>query len=147
METDSNPQLVKFEPDHMFAFESREHEPEDVLREGLKRMAYFPNISFSAAIDGRIVGCGGLVVYEKGCGYPWVMISDELARYPVWLHRTVGRYYKRCIEIFRVKYLYSEAAICSPRNTRWLQSFGFRAGTEEFSVNGRDYRRYECEVG
>ena len=147
MENGSKPQIVEFQLWHLLAVESREQEPREILLAGMEKLKQFPNIAFSAELAGQIVGCGGMVLYDGDLGYPWVMISDELAKYPVWLHRAVRRCYRRVIEEFHVKRLYSEAAICSERNTRWLQSFGFKPDAGHFEVNGREYLRHECEVG
>lgn len=131
----------------MIAFQSREKEPPWIILEGIEKLKLFPNIAFSAEINGQIQGCGGMVVYARDQAYPWIMISDEMAKYPLWLHRVVKRYYKQCIELFHVERMFSEVAICSERNTLWLQSFGFKPKREQFNVNGREYQRHECEVG
>jgi hypothetical protein len=131
----------------MIAFHSRENEPPWIILDGIEILKRHRHVAFSAELGGKIVGCGGMVMWRAGLGYPWVMISDELAAYPLWLHRTVKTYYRRTVEIFGIKEMYSEAAIVSQRNQRWIQSFGFKPRAERFEVNGREYQRHECEVG
>lgn len=100
--------------------------------------------AFTAVIDDKIIGCGGVMIMWAGVGHAWVAFSKDIEPYPVWFTRTI-----RCAlsDIIRGCKLHRvEAVVLADQGTRWLQSLGFRVENDiaqAYTEDKRDVVRME----
>ncbi len=141
------PELVKFELSHLTAFEHRANA--ERVPVALRELQRWPNLAYSALLDGKIVGCGGMICYPDGLGSVWIAASRALDPYRLWLTRTVHRYLLPVARYLSVRWIMTEAIIDSDSHCRWIKQFGFKPVVPEeiLEFSGVKYRVYALEVG
>lgn len=121
------PRIVKFQVEHLAALVNREGGNGEHVERGLKLMKQFPSFAYSAELDGKILGCAGMILLGNDQGYVWVIVSEAIENYRIWFHRSVRNYLRRIIKIAGLKFLHTEVLKCSKRNREWIETLGFKA--------------------
>lgn len=85
------------------------------------------NECWAAEDGGKVIAVGGVTFdYERNLGYPWLMGSDEMLKYPVTLvkvgREAVARWAPRCRTL--MNYVHAENEV----HIRWLKRIGFTMG-------------------
>lgn len=83
--------------------------------------------SFTAEVDGMVIGCAGVVIPWPGIGMCWMMLAKEAAHYALWLTRTTRRILADLCRAFGLHRLEAIALKDSDRNQRWFRALGFHA--------------------
>ena len=79
--------------------------------------------AFSACVDGRVVGCAGLVEMTQYRAYTWAIISkQDFAQRFVSIHRAV----KRFLDEQTYKRIDAQVAFDDTDGHRWMSLLGFR---------------------
>lgn len=103
--------------------------------------------SFTAILDGRPLGCAGVLFPWPGVGMAWMVVSEEMGEHGFWLCRTVRAFLDEIIRVQALHRLEAVALVDSPRNQSWLEGLGFHVeqdGTARgFFSDGRSVKRYE----
>lgn len=103
--------------------------------------------AWTAVIDGQPAGCGGLVLPWPGIGMCWLVVSDELITYRLWLTRTVGKFLINTIRAYELHRVEAVALDESQRNQDWLELIGFtreeHGRARAFLSDRRTVVRYE----
>lgn len=84
-----------------------------------------PGFAFSAATDGCIVGCAGIMPLWPGVGHAWAVLSEVALAHPVTLTRAVQRELARIERdhgLHRVQATVGETHVAG---RRWLAWLGF----------------------
>lgn len=81
--------------------------------------------SFTAEVDGLVLGCAGLVLPWPGVGMAWMCLAKEAGRYGLWLTRTTRRILRDLIRAHALHRVEVVALEESDRNLAWLRLFGF----------------------
>ncbi len=102
--------------------------------------------AYTAMIDGKVLGCAGVVIPWPGMGIAWVTFDKSIERYGLWATRTIRRMFN---DIIKGLHLYRVEAVVltdNIRNQRWIEMLGFTKenGTARaYTPDGRDVLRYE----
>ena len=118
--------LVPFEPGHLLR-----------LAPGLPEREIFSRVDLPAFVGGYlaggsavpliagpgVLGCGGVVLAGAGPALAWVLLSDELRRRPVALHRRAAR----VLGALRARYgpLLATVDPGEAAAVRWIERLGF----------------------
>jgi len=126
----ANPSLIPFEPFHLGKFINRDTGMSDDISAAyiLKGPAY------TAIIDGRVIGCAGVILLGYGIGIGWMCLSKEVEDYQFWLAKTTKRILRDIIQSFGLRRIESFILTESDKNQLWAAFLGFQ--TE------RQYTRY-----
>lgn len=138
------PILVPFKAPHLVALQPRDEVGPDGWAQARQKETMGP--AFTLLDGDRILGCAGVVIAWPGVGLGWVVLTEEIRPYGLWLTRHV-----RCIlrDIMRAYRLHRvEAAILcgNERNLRWAEAFGFRPEggiARAYTSDRRDAVRYQ----
>jgi hypothetical protein len=133
--------IVAFEPAHL-----AELEPPVFCRAQMRRFAaaYVPTgPAFTLMEEGRVLGCGGLVI-EGDEGKAWMFLSDGLRARPMLLHRTVKRALPALVRSYRLRGVSAEAHCKFAAARQWLERLGFRyeADLPRYAGTTENYARY-----
>lgn len=144
------PQILLFEPRHLFEIEAREFDRHGLMaygREHLEQVAMIcaKQPAYTAFTeDGRIVGCAGVIVQRQGIADGWAVTSALITDYGIWSTRIVKSMLQ---EIMCSLNLRRVQISVDPQNVaaqRWAKALGFQyEGTMRgFGVNGEPYDLY-----
>lgn len=103
--------------------------------------------AFTAVIDGRPLGCAGLVLPWPGVGMAWMKLGDDIGRHGLWLTRTVKRFLRDAIRIYHLHRIEAITLDGHHVNQQWLQVLGFHVEqygiARQFLPDQRSIVRYE----
>lgn len=113
--------IVPFQREHVNMFSPRE------AIEGERNYAAMISLgpSFSAEVDGRIIGCAGIVRLWNGVGEAWAILGDDFYKHRFSLHKIVKRFVKDAMIGMKLHRLQAYAIASSERNCSWLKRLGF----------------------
>lgn len=80
--------------------------------------------AWSARLDGRVIGIGGILFLPDGGRYAFVDISDEARKYPKALHQT-GLRFMREVRDSNMGTVVATTTTGVPRANEWLERLGF----------------------
>lgn len=139
----TRPSLVPFRAEHMLTFVNRDTDVLQEMRFAVEKERGGP--AFTALVDNKIIGCGGIVLMWGGVGAAWVAVSKDIEPYKVWMTRTVRRSLRdivRALNLHRV-----EAVVLTDGDSRWIQAVGFHLENDvakKYTQDKRDVMRFEC---
>lgn len=81
--------------------------------------------AYTALLEGKVVGCAGVMIIYTGVGEAWGLISEELAQYKFWLHKTVKRKLYEIMVKHGLHRLQATADIRHEVAVNWLLALGF----------------------
>ena len=82
-------------------------------------------LAYTADVQGHPIGCGGVLRPWPGIVMCWMLLGEDVCRYPVWVMRVV-RHLLRDVERTSGPVRFEAMALVeSPRNQRWLEALGF----------------------
>ncbi len=84
-------ELAPFEPAHLMTYEPGEVDRKALAGVDVAKQAneVWAGNAVTALQDGRALGFCGVGLEDDGTPVCWMLLSDELRRYPVWLTRVV----------------------------------------------------------
>jgi len=140
----TKPMLISFKAEHMLAFLDRDSSVLEEMRFAMQKERGGP--AFTATLDGKVIGCAGIIKMWPGVGYAWVVFGKDIECYSIWFTRTIRAILRdivRALELHRV-----EAVVYrdNKRNLRWIQSLGFRQENyfaTKYTQDKRDVVRFE----
>lgn len=100
---------------------------------------------WTAAQDGQVLACAGLVLHWPGRAGAWCLIGADFPRASwLWLHRQVREGLARSTDDLGLRRIEAEARSQWPQGARWLRMLGFtREGTmSAFGPDGSDFDRW-----
>jgi len=118
------PVLLPFNPADLIELDARE----TINITGALNIAkqiHTNSTSFTARMDGRVLGCAGVFIKWEGTGQAWVMMSSELALHAVWFHRCVRRLLRHVIDANDLRRVEAVVRADSSRNCDWIETLGF----------------------
>lgn len=97
-----------------------------------------------AELDGKEIGAAAIVIGIGGRPFLSLEITDELRRFPVFMHRTAKRLTD--VGVSQLGELYAIETASEPGSGRWLQRLGFVCtdeiiGGEKVYCHGSHYAR------
>jgi RimJ/RimL family protein N-acetyltransferase len=101
--------------------------------------------AFTGRIDGRIIGCGGLVLFAwPGVAEAWVMASEHAPEYALSWHKTFQFLLQRMIGEYGLYRIQAEVQADFTRGRRWIEALGFQSEGEmpRFGPNRETFVRY-----
>lgn len=103
--------------------------------------------SFTAMVDGRPIGCAGMVFPWPGVGSTWMIVSEELGEHGLWMYRTVRKFLEDMVRMHSLHRMEAVALVNSPRNQAFLEGLRFHVEQQGvargFLADGRSVVRYE----
>jgi hypothetical protein len=137
------PEIVRFEPEHLLAFDWREFDRADCTRWTRELMETHASISYTGIVGGHVLGCAGLIFFDKRTAFAWLAVSKDLESYRLWFHRTMKHYFRAVMRSFTLKYVFTWVREDSERNRRWIEAMGFKSqGEREAEPNGTVHIKY-----
>jgi hypothetical protein len=124
------PQIIRFEPGHLLAFDWREFEREDCAGWTRELMRRYPSVSYTGIAGGRVLGCAGLIFFEGGVAFAWLAASCDLERHKLWFHRTIKMYFRAVVRSYALRYVFTWVREDSERNRKWIEAMGFERQAE-----------------
>jgi hypothetical protein len=124
------PEIVQFEPEHLLAFDWREFNREECVHWTRELMQRYPSIAYTGVVDGSVLGCAGLILFDKQTAFAWLAASDRLERHKFWFHRTTKRYFGALMRSLALKHVFTWVRDDSSRNRRWIEAMGFQPQAE-----------------
>jgi len=101
--------------------------------------------AFTGRIAGRIIGCGGLVLFAwPGVAEAWVMASSFASEHALSWHKTFQFMLTRMIADYDLYRVQAEVQADFTRGRRWIESLGFQSEGEmpRFGPNRETFVRY-----
>lgn len=144
----TRPVLVPFRAEHLLGFLDRDTGIRQELRFAMEKERRGP--AFTATVDGRVIGCAGVMILWPGVGMAWVVLADEAAAYRIWLTRTVRAILSDIIRSLGLHRVEAVVLADSPRNLRWIRALGFRPENDiaqAYTHDQRDVVRFERVMG
>jgi len=80
--------------------------------------------AWTAKVDGKVIGIGGVQVMDNGTFVAFVDLTDEARCYPLSLHRTARRFMRE-LERSGIRRVVATADPAQPAAERWLERLGF----------------------
>lgn len=103
--------------------------------------------AFTAVVEGRPIGCAGIVFPWPGVGSTWMIMTEDIGDHGLWLYRTVRKFIEDMARINALHRIEGVALCESPRNQQFFEALGFhveRDGVARgFLADGRSVVRYE----
>jgi len=142
----SDPILVPFKAEHLLRFYNRDgvqfrNEPRQFL------MLEQNSIAWTALLDGKILGCGGVTLSWVGVGMAWTAMAPEAANHMFWVTKVIRRFMRDIVRAFNLHRLEMVALVESERNQRWAEFLGFtreqNSIAQKYTSDQRGMYRYE----
>lgn len=136
-----DPILIPFKAEHLIGLTNRDTniEPIDfVQREN--------GPAFTAIVDGKIIGCCGIIIQWQGMGSAWAIFTDRVAMYPMFMTRMIRRGLRDIIKAYDLHRVELVALADNERNQRWAELLGFspeNGKAHKYTPTKRDVIRYE----
>lgn len=124
------PEIIRFEPAHLLAFDWREFDRDDCARWTRELMQRYPSVSYTGVAGARVLGCAGLVFFDAGIAFAWLAASHDLERHKVWFHRTIKVYFRAVMRSYALRYVFTWVREDSERNRKWIEAMGFQRRRE-----------------
>lgn len=140
----SSPRLVPFEAHHLRGLLNRDSSYQD--SEAQARIKATFGIAWTALHEERILGCAGIVLQWPGMASAWMVVSEDIGRYAVWLTRTVKRFLRDAIRAYKLHRIEAVVIVGNVRNQRWIERLGFTSEggcARRYTPDGQDVIRYE----
>lgn len=103
--------------------------------------------SFTAEHDGKILGCGGVVVVWPGMGACWMMLAEDIGTHGIWLSKVTIDFMRKVKRDLKLHRLEACAVHESIRNQKWLELCGFTREdhgiARKYLADQRSIVRYE----
>lgn len=136
----TRPILIPFKAEHLLSFVDKD----GIHNMEAARQKEKGGPAFTAIVDNKIIGCGGVVIMWSGVGMAWVAVSKDIEQYGIWVTRTV----KSCLhDITRALNLHRvEAVVLTDGSYEWLEVVGFHLENsiaKRYTQDKRDVIRYE----
>lgn len=118
--------IVPFQTEHLDELTNFGNQ-EEIIRPfvGLLQEAHYEKLgpAFSASVDGRIIGCAGLVEMTQYRAYTWaIMAKQDFAQRFIGIHRAVLRF----LDEQTYKRMDAQVAINDADGHRWMKLLGFQ---------------------
>ena len=99
---------------------------------------------FTGRLDGRILGCAGLLVHWPGVAHAWVLASKDVPHHPVTFHREIAFRFPPFIQELKLWRVQAEVDEAYDIGRRWARRMGFQEeGTMPlYGPTGQTYIRY-----
>lgn len=138
------PYLRAFEPSDAVEIlnrDGRQGSTWNIIRQAQKGPA------FTAVLDGRPIGCGGIWIPWPGVGMGWMVLSEAIAPHWRWMAKTTKQLLRVFVRVHALHRVEASALEESPVNQRWLEWLGFtreRDGVaRQYLIDKRSMVRYE----
>jgi hypothetical protein len=82
--------------------------------------------AFTAEVDGKVLGCGGVVVLWPGVGACWMVLADDIGKHGLWLCKATIEFLDKATRDLKLHRLEAMALHECVRNQKWLELCGFR---------------------
>ncbi len=140
--------LVPFEAEHLLEFENRDTSMRETLRLAIDKERLGP--AFTALKDGRVLGCGGIVLQWPGVATVWMNLSEDLPKkHGLWMTRITKRVLADAIRAFKLHRLEAIVMRDSKVNQRWIKMLGFRKEggvATAYTSDEKDCIRYQLII-
>lgn len=128
--------IIPFKVDHIDCMDVRDHEKRFNV-EGLKALE--GKVSFTGIIDGRIISCGGLVMYSETGAELWQIPSIYVKQYAGQYARHIKKWLAEISADLGLKRM-ETISLDDPLHNRWMTFLGFeKEGVKKQFLNGADY--------
>src|SRR5690349_7364999 len=77
--------------------------------------------AFTAECDGKIIGCGGVVVIWPGMGACWMLLAEDIGTHGLWLSKVTMQFMRKVKRELNLHRLEATALHESIRNQKWLE--------------------------
>jgi RimJ/RimL family protein N-acetyltransferase len=102
--------------------------------------------AWTAMLDGKVIGCSGVIVLWPGVGYAWAIFTDEIYAHRIWVTRMVRAALRDIVRSLHLHRVEAVALYCDDRNQRWLEALEFQPEGRialGYTSDKRAVRRYE----
>lgn len=144
MATGHNHELVPFRAEHMTGVRWIEEEYARIY--GLERAfaLYEKHPGVSGFCNGKLVGCGGIVVPYAGLGEAWAIAGPGMLTHKKWFHATIKDEMHRLRKLLGLRRLQAMVRDDFEVSKIWLEHLGFyeEALLEKYGVDGSDLALY-----
>ena len=137
------PEIIRFEPEHLLAFEWREFNREECARLTRDLMQRYRFVAYTGIVEGNVLGCAGLILFNEQTAFAWLAVSNKLERHKYWFHRTMKIYFRALMRSLALKYVFTWVREDSERNRKWIEALGFTSQCDrETEPNGTVHVKY-----
>lgn len=135
--------LVNFEPYHIDLIDLKEGQNFVSSNKELVAAQAKNNLAMTMVIDGRIIGCGGVVRMWDGVGEVWLVVGDCLPDYQIMVCKTAKNFIKLIDPIYHR--LQMAVNINNPEAAKFAEYLGFINPylMREYDSLKQDYFLYE----
>lgn len=144
MATGHNHELIPFRAEHMAGVRWIEEEYARIY--GLERAfsLYEKHPGVSGFCNGKLVGCGGIVVPYAGLGEAWAIAGPGMLTHKKWFHGTIKEEMHRLRRILGLRRLQAMVRKDFKTSQDWLWHLGFKyeATLLRYGVDGSDLMLY-----
>lgn len=101
--------------------------------------------SFTGRINGKIAGCGGLILFSwPGVAEAWVMATTHAATYPVTWCRTFRFMLDKLVKDYSLRRVQAQVQEDFERGRRWIELLGFHSEgvMPHYGPNGEAFVMY-----
>lgn len=135
------PKLIPYEAWHLLELDNRNSGDSFNYDDALHKER---SPAFTAVVNGKVIGCAGVILMWPGVGHAWVALSSEAAAHGIWLTRTIRNVLRDIIRgcaLHRIEAVVYEGY---KGNERWIELLGFeREGVAcQFTSNRENAIRY-----
>lgn len=140
----SNPILIPFHVEHLRSLVNRDTGQADPWTLAAEKASGGPAVT--ALLDGRVLGCAGIVLPWPGIGLCWMVLSDAIGPHGIWMTKMVRSFLDDMIRVYTLHRLEAVVLVENERNRRWIERLGFtqeNGGARAYTTDRRDIIRYE----
>src|SRR4051794_3343351 len=114
------PEIIRFEPEHLLAFDWREFDRDDCARWTRALLRRYPAVAYTGMAGARVLGCAGLFFFGGGVAFAWLAASRDLERHKLWFQRTIKPYFRAVMRTCALTYVFTWVRQDSARNRKWI---------------------------
>lgn len=136
--------MIPFRAEHLIGFSNRDTAVREEIRLAIWKEQAGP--AYTALAGDTILGCAGVILLHRGVGAIWMTLSEAIAAYTIWFHRTCRRVLADVMRAYSLHRLEANALAENERNQRWLEAMGFRSEgglAHAYTPDRKDIIRYE----
>ena len=102
----------------------RQNPLEEALK-GYPQLRICDSNTYTAVLNGEVVGIGGVVVLWKGVGEAWVILSRNCQNKPIEMFLCIKRVYKALIQSCELNRIQVVVRVDFPQSIKMIEKLGF----------------------
>jgi len=105
--------------------------------------------AYSGWIDGKLIGCAGIMIMWPGVGEAWIIFSEDVLQYKKDAYVVILDYLRAIISKLHLRRIQAHCHSALPHGQKYLEQLGFECEgkLKKYGIDGADHYLYAMITG